>query len=458
MIWEIDQPEDRPDGVDALGRPDPAYAAALGLIRAPFGRRSMAFVIDVLVWVVLQLPLWLGALPLLLKLAGGSISPYGLVNHPGFVLAAVMAAVSVALSLAFLIVQWILQARRGRTIGKGFMGLRSINVRTLERPGAGPVLLRALIVGAAGIIPVIGTAVILASPTFDSTERGRGFHDRAARMWLVDIKLGLNPYDEKRMRIARKTVKAEPVRERAERPSLATPTRPGVNPEYRPGNRISAGVLGVGRSKDGAPDAGEAPAPAAGLATVIDAAPGADESRRSPLPDRGTFLPAEPVGGPVAAPPAVPAPAHTPAAAPAPPSAEAPAPAVAPAPAPDSVSEPAPAPAAAPAPAPRIGLRFDTGETLIVAAALLVGRDPDPAAAPGAEPTQLTDESRSLSKTHALLVPTSGGLEIIDRGSTNGSAVVRGGAETSAVPGVALSAVVGDTVRLGDRLAEVVVL
>ena len=93
-----------------------------------------------------------------------------------------------------------------------------------------------------------------------------------------------------------------------------------------------------------------------------------------------------------------------------------------------------------------------------MAGPLLVGRDPDPAAAPGAEPTRLTDESRSLSKTHALLVPTSGGLEVIDRGSTNGSAVVRAGVETPAVAGVALSVVIGDTVRLGDLLAEVVLL
>lgn len=442
MIWEIDQPEDRPDGLDAAGRPDPAYAAALGLVRAPYGRRSLAFVFDFLVWVVLQLPLWIGAVPLLLKLATGTISPYGLVNHPGFVLAAVMAGITVALSLAFLIVQWVLQARRGLTIGKGFTGLRSVNVRTLEKPGAGAVLLRTLIVGAAGIIPVIGTAVILASPTFDPQERGRGLHDRAARMWLVDIRRGLNPYDEKRMRIARKTVKAEPIPERAERPSLATPTRPGARPDYRPGNRISAGVLGVNRAPDGSPaPAGDAPATAPG---VIDAAPGAAPSRRAPLPDRGVAaVPAEPVAAPAdprPTPSATPSPEAPPAAA----ATEAPPPALAP------VSE---APAA-----PRIGLRFDTGETVAVPGALLVGRDPDPATAPGAEPHRLLDESRSLSKTHALLVPTADGVEVVDRGSTNGSALVRAGVETPAVPGVPLHAAVGDTVRLGDRLAEVVSL
>lgn len=433
MIWEIDQPEDRPDGVDAMGRPDPAYAAALGLVRAPFGRRSLAFLLDILIWAFLQLPLWLGAVPLLLKLATGAISPYGLVNHPGFVLAAVMASITVALSLAFLIVQWVLQARRGLTIGKGFTGLRSINVRTLEKPGAGAVLLRALIVGLAGVIPVIGTAVILASPTFDPQERGRGLHDRAARMWLVDIRRGLNPYDEKRMRIARKTVKAEPVPERPERPSLATPTRPGARPDYRPGNRISAGVLGVNRGPDGRPAATE-DAAASAAPGVIDAAPGLATPRVAPAP---TPVPAR-EAAPAPAPELVPAPARE--AAPAP------------------TAEPAPEPAPAPAPSPRWGLRFDTGETVAVTGPLLIGRDPDPASAPGAEPHRLLDESRSLSKTHAILTPTAHGLEVVDRGSTNGSAVVRAGVETAAVAGVALVAAVGDTIRLGDRLAEVVAL
>lgn len=431
MIWEIDQPEDRPDGVDAMGRPDPAYAAALGLVPAPFGRRSLAFLLDILIWALLQLPLWLGTVPLLLKLATGAISPYGLVNHPGFVLAAVMASITVALSLAFLIVQWVLQARRGLTIGKGFTGLRSINVRTLEKPGAGAVLLRALIVGVAGVIPVIGTAVILASPTFDPQERGRGLHDRAARMWLVDIRRGLNPYDEKRMRIARKTVKAEPVPERPERPSLATPTRPGARPDYRPGNRISAGVLGVNRGSDGRPAATE-DAAASAAPGVIDAAPGLATPRAAPAP---TPAPAR-EAAPASAPELVPAPARE--AAPAP-TAE-------------------PAPQVVPAPSPRWGLRFDTGETVAVTGPLLIGRDPDPASAPGAEPHRLLDESRSLSKTHAILTPTAHGLEIVDRGSTNGSAVVRAGVETAAVAGVALAAAVGDTVRLGDRLAEVVAL
>ncbi|MFS0868091.1 RDD family protein, partial [Microbacterium sp. 179-B 1A2 NHS] len=276
MIWEIDQPESTLDGVDAAGRPDPAYSAALGLLPAPYGRRVLAFVVDIAIWTLLQLPLWLGAVPLLLKLATGSISPYGFVNHPDFVFAVVMAAVSVALMLAFALVQWILHGRRGVTIGKAMTGIRSVNVRTLERPRAGAVLLRFLLVGAAGLLPAVGTIVILVSPTFDPQRRGRGLHDRATGVWLVDIRRGLNPYDEKRMRIARKSVKAEPLPERAQRPSLATPSDPTSHVDYRPGNRISAGVLGVGRAPDAAPaaaDAAPAAAPAAPAPGVIDGAP-----------------------------------------------------------------------------------------------------------------------------------------------------------------------------------------
>ncbi|HYP72796.1 MAG TPA: RDD family protein, partial [Microbacterium sp.] len=235
MIWEVDQRERSVEGIGPDGRPDPAYAAALGLVRAPFGRRALAFACDVAIWLVLQLPLWLGAVPLLLKLATGSISTYGFVNHPDFVLAVVMAAVSVVLMLVYAIVQWVLHGRKGVTIGKAIAGIRSVNVRTLARPGMGAVLLRLIIVGAFGLVPVVGPVAVLVSPTFDPRGRGRGWHDSATGLWLVDVRTGLNPYDEKRMRIARKTVAAEPVAERSELPSLATPRDPAVQPEYRPG-------------------------------------------------------------------------------------------------------------------------------------------------------------------------------------------------------------------------------
>ena len=303
MIWEIEHETRVVDGLDAQGRPDPAYAAALGLVPAPFGRRALAFAIDIAIWLILQLPLWLGAVPLLLKLATGAISPYGFVNHPDFVLAVIMAAVSVALSLVYVVVQWMLHGLKGITIGKAITGIRSVNVMTLERPGVWAVLLRYIIVAASGILPAVGPALVLLSPTFDLERRGRGWHDRIGKVWLVDVRHGLNPYDEKRMRVARKTVKAEPAPERVELPSLATPRDPVAQPEYRPGSRISAGVVGVPRS----PEAPAMPAPAAAAApasapvnptTPSPAATPAAPAVATPAPAVATAAPAVAVADP----------------------------------------------------------------------------------------------------------------------------------------------------------------
>lgn len=467
MIWEIDEQKQTIEGLDAQGRPDPAYAAALGLLRAPLGRRALAAVIDAVVWVLLQLPLWIGAVPLLLKLAGGSISPYGFLNHPGFVLAVVMAAVSTFLSLVFLIVQLFLQGLKGRTIGKSFTGLRSINVVTLERPRVGAVLLRFLIVLAAGIVPVLGPALILVSPTFDPEGRSRGLHDKATKIWLVDVRRGLNPFDEKRMRVARKVVKAEPTPERSALPSLATPTDPGAQPEYRPGSRVSAGVLGVARPYE-AHDR-----PSVGLSTpapVVYVGPGeagkpvlggyrVHDGERADLstPGMGRVDPAAPQVAPAPAAPAAPIASAAPVAPVEPVLPAAPAAPAAPA---EPVQPAAPvvpaAEPAAPTPAARFGLRFDTGESILITEPVLLGRNPDATEHPEARPIALVDDSRSLSKTHALVRPVEGGIEIIDCRSTNGSGLIRGGTEYAAAAGMPVQAGDGDMIRLGDRVAAVV--
>ncbi|HET6302743.1 RDD family protein [Microbacterium sp.] len=394
MIWEIDEQERVIEGIDASGRPDPAYAAALGLVNAPYGRRALALVCDLAVWTVIQLPLWLGTLPLFLKLATGAISPYGFVNHPDFVLGIVTASITVALTLAFVVVQLVLHGRRGVTIGKAVAGIRSVNVRTLERPGVGAVLLRFLIVIAAGVVP-FGSAVFLLSPTFDPQDRGRGWHDKATNVWLVDVRNGLNPYDEKRMRIARKTLKAEPVEERAELPSLATPLDPARQPEYRPGSRISAGVLGLARpTETPIPQAAPAPAPV-------------------PVPQ-----------------PKLPQP---------------------------KLPQPLPEVARGEAsPSTTLVLRLDTGESIPVSGPILLGRNPDAVGHPGARPIRVADGSRTLSKTHMLVRPVAGGLEVVDCASTNGSGLIRAGIEQGLTAGVPVRAADGDRIRLGDRTADVV--
>lgn len=410
-IWEIDEKKQVIEGLDAEGRPDPAYAAALGLLNAPFGRRALALVCDVAIWMLLQLPLWLGAVPLLLKLVTGSISSYGFVNHPGFVLAIVMAGITLLLSLVYCVVQLVMHGRKGVTIGKAIAGLRSVNVRTLEKPGVGAVLLRFLIVYVSNIVPVLGPALFLASPTFDPDRRGRGLHDKAASVWLVDVRRGLQPFDEKRMRVARKTVKAEPTQERATLPSLATSLDPAAQPQYRPGNRVSAGVLGIARPYE-AHERAVTGTPAA-------AAPAAEPQPAEP--QSVLSQPAEPV-----------------------------------APQPLLQQPPQPVESQPAEPVARFGLRLDTGESIPVTEPVLLGRNPDAAVHPGARPIALTDDSRSLSKTHLLVRPIEGGLEILDCQSTNGSGLIRAGVEHEVAAGAPVATTDGDTIRIGDRTAAVV--
>ncbi|MEV7633114.1 RDD family protein [Microbacterium sp. NPDC089318] len=443
MIWEIDEKNDTVEGLDESGRPDPAYAAALGLLPAPLGRRALAAVCDGAAWLLVQVPFWIGSVPLLLKLAGGSISAYGLVNHPGFTLAVVMASITAALTLALTIVQWSLQAVKGLTIGKKLTGIRTVDVRTLGRAGFLRLLLRWLIVSATGLVPVIGSLLFLLSPAFDSQRRGRGWHDKASGVWLVDVRAGLNPFDEKRMRVARKMVKAAPMRERVVLPSLATPVDPSQQPAYRPGSRVSAGVLGVARPHE----ADERPVIGLPLVSEPESGPQVEAGKPVLGGYRSSAKP-EMASGPAAAESAVlPRPAAAAPIADAVPQQRR---------EPRTVAVERRAPAAAPASVVHYGLRFDSGEGIGVTAPVLLGRNPDAGGHPGATPMPLADSTRSLSKTHLLACPADGGIEVVDLGSTNGSGLIRDGAEYALTAGAATLVVEGDTIRLGDRIATVV--
>ena len=56
-------------GLDASGRPDPAYAAGLGLRAAPTGRRSAAFALDATAYTLAASPAIVGAV----LLANGTV-------------------------------------------------------------------------------------------------------------------------------------------------------------------------------------------------------------------------------------------------------------------------------------------------------------------------------------------------------------------------------------------------
>ncbi|MGA7147725.1 MAG: RDD family protein [Microbacterium sp.] len=434
MIWEIDETPRSVEGLDDNGRPRPEYAASLGLVPAPFGRRALATTIEVFLYLLLLLPLLIGALPGLLALAADPAAA-GESGTP-LVLIIVCVAVSYALTTVFVIVQLVLHGRRGVTLGKAVTGLRSVNVRTLERPGfwRGAVV-RALVLWGSFIVPLIGPLLVIAiSPFFDVERRGRGWVDLAGATWLVDVRGGLNPYDAKRMRIARKTVATDLDDVRSELPSLATPVGEPAEAYIRV-SRNSGGVLGAHRADDQVAG-GQPPAPSA--APVAPA----------------------PLVAPVAGPAATPASSIANGAGWVPPKllpdgpSESAAPVPVPAPAPVAQAAPTAPPAAARVTAaPSVELVLDDGRTLDVrGGGILIGRDP----VIGADdvdltPVAITDSSRSVSKTHAAILRTGGDVLLVDRGSTNGCGVVRDGVEREATPFERVPLRTGDTIRLGDR-------
>ncbi len=102
-------------------------------------------------------------------------------------------------------------------------------------------------------------------------------------------------------------------------------------------------------------------------------------------------------------------------------------------------------------------LTFDTGEQVAVDGLVLVGRRPE---GRGGETVRhlvaLPSQDMSLSKTHAQVALTGdGALVAMDRGSTNGSVLIRQGVSRPLSGGKPATLLEGDVVRFGDRSMEV---
>jgi uncharacterized RDD family membrane protein YckC len=84
---------------------------------------------------------------------------------------------------------------RGATIGKNLMGLRVASAQTANMPGAGLGLnvagIRWAVMYGPSIVPFVGglwTLVCVLSPFFDNTGARQGFHDKAAKTWVLSTK------------------------------------------------------------------------------------------------------------------------------------------------------------------------------------------------------------------------------------------------------------------------------
>ncbi len=101
-------------------------------------------------------------------------------------------------------------------------------------------------------------------------------------------------------------------------------------------------------------------------------------------------------------------------------------------------------------------LRLDDGRLVTVDGLVLIGRNPQPQAAEQAQLVQAGVESRMVSKTHLAVGLDHRGLYVMDRGSTNGTAIANAGGQFEpCAPGDPVRVREGQIVSFGDRYLEV---
>ena len=100
---------------------------------------------------------------------------------------------------------------------------------------------------------------------------------------------------------------------------------------------------------------------------------------------------------------------------------------------------------------------LDDGRELSLTGLVLLGRNPQPQ--PGEEDAQLikiADETRTVSKSHLAIAVDSGGVFVVDRGSTNGSTVTTSnGVSTRCAVGEVVRVAEGSIVSIGDHWLEI---
>jgi len=187
-------------------------AALLGIAPAPIGRRMIASVIDALPAILFAAPLWFTVPP---AIAG---ELWGIL----------VSAICVLLLIVYAIIQLASHGRRGQTFGKQMMRLRTLRHDTLKPIGFGRALLRAILVAASNVVPVVGPAILLGSPLWDAEHRRRGWHDHAVRGWLIDLD-AVDPTDPVAFESARGRARVRSVAAASAVPAAAAPVAPAAS-------------------------------------------------------------------------------------------------------------------------------------------------------------------------------------------------------------------------------------
>lgn len=408
------------------------YAAALlsadelGVVEASAGRRSMAYVMDIICYLIVASPGFTAAWFLI---AGANWARPGievLTKQPDFLLLSIVMLGGMLLGWIFIIVEVGLHGLKGLTIGRALAGIRSVSVVKMRKPGFWRIVLRTLILQAANVVlPLLGPAVLFSSSLW--SDRGIGWLDRVSKSRVIDIRLGLNPMDLKALRRAERRI-ARP--ERVVETDLPALDSTAADSHFAPGERSRLSVVGEnpilppGDSREEwAPSirpAPAAPAPSVPAPAVSDSALPASSISEE------TISASAPVPGPEPAP----------------------------APMPDPV--PAPAHEEAPdGPAPQTdALEYvveGAGVSIgITDAPAIIGRNPEAQEGERVNLVAVHDPSHSMSKTHALFGAADGGVWVEDRGSSNGTVVVHpDGSEHPVAPFVP-TWLSGSVVKCGD--------
>lgn len=299
------------------------------------------------------------------------------------------------LTLACTVFLWWWEATAGKTLGNVLLGLRTTTVSG-DRPGWGKTIIRRLLIAVAGIVPILGSVLMVISNQFDANGKKQGWHDKAAGTLVLDIKAGRDPLT---------TGGTGGPGSFAPQQQYAPGRRFVGEPEEVPGK--SSGVIDSvpGAVRTNAPEAQKAarprpaaqPKPEAKIVEVpsskADADPDADLGHtqiRSQSPDA-------------------------------------------------------------------LHLLFDDSRCLDLAGSILIGRNPSYADGDvGVHLVAVDDPERTVSKTHLLIQPGVGSVWVTDRDSGNGSCIVDGdGNVRELVPGKPEQAMIGHTVYFGDRYFQV---
>ncbi|MBS2939382.1 RDD family protein [Nocardioides sp. J2M5] len=329
------------------------------------------------------------------------------VDDDPWVVAGVVAGATVLLWLVLAVVLGV----GGTSPGKAMAGLRVVHHGTGTPIGVGPALVRSLVLGAAGLPTFgLGVATLAWTAVEDRGRQRRGWHDHLTHTVVVDVR---------------------PVVEAA---------ADAVDDAPRHIVNLTAMRL----------------IPAPPVEAVRTPERSEHSMRRQPLPPEVTAPPA-PAAVPVAPGPPVQPPVQPPAQPPMRQPVQQP---VQQAPAPPSAAvtqqrQPmAPRHAAPPPGHPaRWRVHFDNGESFVIAGLALVGRRPEARTGEQvAHLVPLASADMSVSKTHAQFGPAPDGtIVVMDRGSTNGTVLVRQGVSRQLAPGKPATLLEGDTVVYGDR-------